>query len=85
MEFYVPGAAESKWCNPFPVKKHGLEKCLELYKSWIKTGVNEISKKSRKDGALICEISELDGKTLGCWCKPDTCHGDVLVEMMEQH
>jgi Domain of unknown function (DUF4326) len=25
---------------------------------------------------------ELRGKVLGCWCKPEACHGDVLVELI---
>ena len=25
--------------------------------------------------------SELKGKTLGCWCKPKKCHGDILLEI----
>ena len=24
-------------------------------------------------------LLELKGKTLGCWCKPEDCHGDILV------
>ena len=24
----------------------------------------------------------LKGKKLGCWCKPECCHGDVLVELL---
>jgi hypothetical protein len=24
---------------------------------------------------------EFRGKILGCWCKPEACHGDVLVEL----
>ena len=24
--------------------------------------------------------NELDGKILGCWCKEEVCHGDVIVE-----
>lgn len=24
-------------------------------------------------------IGELKGKTLGCWCPPKPCHGDVLI------
>ena len=24
-------------------------------------------------------LSELRGKTLGCWCAPEPCHGDVLA------
>jgi Domain of unknown function (DUF4326) len=24
---------------------------------------------------------ELMGKTLGCWCKPSPCHGDIPAEL----
>jgi hypothetical protein len=27
--------------------------------------------------------SELKGKKLGCWCKPNACHGDVLAELAD--
>jgi hypothetical protein len=27
---------------------------------------------------------ELKDKTLGCWCKPNKCHGDVLVELADK-
>ena len=34
---------------------------------------------------LIQQIPiELKGKTLGCWCKPDPCHGDVLAELADK-
>jgi hypothetical protein len=26
---------------------------------------------------------ELKGKSLGCWCKPLPCHGDVLAELAD--
>lgn len=32
---------------------------------------------------LLTRLPALFGKTLGCWCKPEPCHGDVLVEMAE--
>lgn len=28
------------------------------------------------------ELLELDGKVLGCWCKPRPCHGDVYVKII---
>lgn len=31
------------------------------------------------------EIPLLAGKTLGCWCKPNPCHGDVLVKLVQEH
>ena len=26
---------------------------------------------------------ELKGKTLGCWCSPLACHGDIIVAYLE--
>jgi hypothetical protein len=73
----------SKWGNPFSHKKGTLAKyivssrkeAIQSYKNWILNG----------DGKyLLNDIHELDGKILGCWCKPNSCHGDVLVEIVNQ-
>jgi hypothetical protein len=33
-----------------------------------------------RDGEVTLEdLAELHGKTLGCWCAPKACHGEVLV------
>jgi hypothetical protein len=32
---------------------------------------------------LIAALPELSGKKLGCWCKPNPCHGDVLVDLFK--
>lgn len=71
MSFYIPGATGSKWANPYSVKKYGRDTCLELYKDYI-----------LKNTELLDQIYELDGKELGCWCCPDRCHGDILVEIL---
>jgi hypothetical protein len=35
---------------------------------------------------LLKALSELRGKTLGCWCVPDhECHGQVLIELFRQY
>jgi hypothetical protein len=26
---------------------------------------------------------ELRGKVLGCWCRPASCHGDVIAEIID--
>jgi hypothetical protein len=31
------------------------------------------------------QIPLLVGKTLGCWCKPNPCHGDVLVKLVREY
>ncbi len=72
MNFYVKGTLASKWQNPFSVKKYGLDRCLELYEEHI----------TKSD--LINQINELEGKTLGCWCKPNRCHGDILMKLLKE-
>ena len=32
--------------------------------------------------SLLARLEELRGKALGCWCAPERCHGDVLVERL---
>ena len=29
-------------------------------------------------------IGNLQGKTLGCFCKPDPCHGDIIKEYLDR-
>ena len=65
---------QSKWANPFTIKDHGsAEIVVEKYRKYLL---------DRQD--LLDSLDELKGKTLGCWCKPGVCHGDVLVELIEQ-
>jgi CxxC motif-containing protein len=30
---------------------------------------------------LVRQLNALTGKNLGCWCKPDRCHADVLLKV----
>ncbi len=63
----------SIWGNPFKIGTHGTrEKVIEKYKQHIL---------SRSD--LLKRLPELKGNRLGCYCKPQKCHGDVLVELIE--
>jgi hypothetical protein len=68
---YVPGARQSKWANPFSKKKYGHDRCVDMYKEYI-----------AEKPELLADLSELEGKVLGCWCKPHKCHGDVLIELV---
>lgn len=62
---------QSKWASPFTVKQHG--RILGLYEEHVR---------NRPD--LMNSLYELDGKILGCWCKPKPCHGDVLVKLLKE-
>jgi len=34
---------------------------------------------------LLSSLPELLGKTLGCWCSPSRCHGDVLIKLTKKY
>jgi len=73
MNFYVPGTHASKWANPFKTKSMPIEKSLQRYEDYIR-GTPE----------LYDALPELYGLTLGCWCKPNPCHGDVLLKLLRE-
>jgi hypothetical protein len=63
----------SIWGNSFRIGRDGTrEEVIAKYRDYIL---------SRPD--LMARLPELKGKTLGCWCKPLPCHGDVLAELAE--
>lgn len=64
----------SKWGNPFTIGRDGTrEEVIEKYRNYV---LNE------RTDLLYC-LYELKGKVLGCWCTPEACHGDVLVELVQ--
>lgn len=64
----------SIWGNPFIIGKHGTrEEVVNLYKQYL-----------LGNQQLLLRLPELKGKVLGCHCKPNLCHGDVLVELLEE-
>lgn len=32
---------------------------------------------------LLTEIRKLRGKTIACWCPPEPCHGDVIIQICD--
>jgi hypothetical protein len=64
----------SKWGNPFQIGRDGDRATVILkYEKWL-----------RKQPQLLSSLYELKGKTLGCYCKPHACHGDVLIRILNE-
>ena len=42
---------------------------------------NEAKARFSEQPELLAALPELAGKTLGCWCAPKACHGDVLARL----
>jgi hypothetical protein len=74
----------SKWGNPYT---HHADK--ETLAEFIVETRDEAIQKYKEyilnNEPLLNDLHELDGKTLGCWCKPNSCHGDVLIELIEKN
>ena len=67
------GISASKWANPFKLSDYDRETSLKLYEDYV-----------RNSPDLYLNIDELAGKELGCWCKPEACHGDILVRLLKE-
>jgi len=62
----------SKWGNPFVLQnENGRHQCILKYEEYI-----------RENQELLDALPELVGQTLGCWCAPLECHGNVLIRLM---
>jgi hypothetical protein len=66
-----------RWGNPFQITGNQTrEDAIAAYRRWVA---------SDPHAAWVREhVHELRGKTLGCWCSPKPCHGDVLLELAAQ-
>lgn len=62
----------SRFGNPFIIGKDGNRaEVLVKYENYI-----------RNDSQLLEDIKQLKGKDLVCWCKPQSCHGDIIVTIL---
>jgi hypothetical protein len=70
---------DSPFCNPFKVGKDGTrEDVIAKFRSSMEA-------KLQGDPDLVQQLLALEGKRLGCWCKPEACHGDVLLELIQKY
>jgi hypothetical protein len=66
---------QSRWHNPFTIRQCGSRRAAcEAYRRYLLASEE-----------LMAALPELAGQTLGCFCAPEPCHGDVLVEVFLAH
>lgn len=65
------------WGNPYSVKEYGRQCAIAKYETFV--NINLINGTWSEEDLL-----ELDGKRLGCFCAPKSCHGDVLVRIVQK-
>jgi len=67
----------SMFGNPYPLTHSNTRQIvIDLYREWF---YNQLKYPDFK-----AEVEKLRGvDTLGCYCKPKPCHGDIIVEYLE--
>ena len=72
---------KGKWGNPFSHK----EGSLALFKTATrKESIDMYEQYLLSNQELMDSLHELTVKTLGCWCKPNSCHGDILKKYVDK-
>lgn len=62
------------WGNPFVIGRDGnRDEVCDKHDKWF-----------RKQQHLIDRLKELEGKRLGCFCKPKRCHVDNIIRVMKE-
>ena len=63
---------KTRWGNPFVMGRDGnRDDVCEKYRAWLWREIN--------NGKISLEdLADLKGKTLGCHCAPERCHGETL-------
>ncbi|MBI3625125.1 MAG: DUF4326 domain-containing protein [Candidatus Rokubacteria bacterium] len=60
--------------NPFRIGAHGSRaQVLERFRQYFRHRL-------ASDPAFRTRVEALRGKRLGCFCKPLTCHGDIIAD-----
>lgn len=64
----------SKWANNFIIGRDGTrEQVIEKYKNYV-----------MNNAELMSALPELKNKILVCWCAPQRCHANALIELLAE-
>jgi hypothetical protein len=80
-EYDVYIGRPSEWGNPFTHKDYTIakykvgsrEEAVAKFEAWFLSQPDLVEKARRK----------LRGKILGCWCHPQSCHGDIIAKIVD--
>lgn len=76
---YVYIGRPGMWGNPFIVGRDGTrEQVIKKFTEWM------LASQDPRAVNMRLHIHTLKGKILGCWCKPQACHGDVLAHLADK-
>lgn len=59
------------------------EEAVNAYKAWLH-GTDHHDIEPERRAWILKQIPSLVGKILGCFCKPEMCHGEVLATLANE-
>lgn len=81
----------TKWGNPWSHKNNTLaefqvntrEEAIENYRKWLSgEDFENVLIEQRK--WILKNLPCLKDKILGCWCAPKSCHGEILLDLLNK-
>jgi hypothetical protein len=60
------------------------EESIELFDLWLQGEVYQDVEPERREW-ILKNIPRLKDQVLGCWCKPLSCHGDILASRADNN
>lgn len=84
VDAYVGGETKSSnfeksvFVNPFDKAEKGREGAVNHYKPYF-------YRRYLEESDFRKAAHSAEGKTLGCWCYPRKCHGEVIVDLLNIH
>ena len=75
-EFDVYIGRGSRWGNPY---SHKVGTLAEHVVGSRTEAIQKFEEYLLSNEELMASLPELKGKILGCFCKPKSCHGDILL------
>jgi len=75
-EFDVYIGRGSRWGNPY---SHKVGTLAEHVVGSRTEAIQKFEEYLLSNEELMASLPDLKGKILGCWCKPKSCHGDILL------
>jgi hypothetical protein len=84
------GDPNQHYGNPFSHLSSGLakvhvssrEEAVAAYRAWLNGDKYQDIEPARRTW-ILSNLDRLRGKTLGCFCAPKACHGDVLARLVD--
>lgn len=73
--------------NPYPIDNDkGMTRLvvIERYRQWIKAMIDSSDPKVCNELNRLAELARQGELKLQCFCAPQSCHGDVIKELIEE-